>query len=208
MTTANQATLADAHRHLLADGAIQFDLPTFVQPKPSGWVNSVIDFFTWLSPAFPYIFWGAIALVGALIVYWLVQNRGSFGGWRRRVRTTSTHDDWRVDATVARALLAEAEALAAQGRYAEAARLLLQRSVEDIGTRLPEFLKPSLTARDIARAPALPENARPAFAAIARVVEVSAFGARAVTVEAWDQCRAAYARLVTPDAWAGSRQPA
>ena len=202
MAAANDAAIADAHRRLLADRQVQFDLPPYVPPKPPGWVEPTVRFFEWLSPAFTYIFWGAVALVVALVVYWLARNRDAFS-WRRRVKNgDAATTDYYVDADVGRALLAEAEALAAQGRFAEAARLLLKRSVADIGERVPQFLKPSLTARDIASAPALPENARPAFWAIARVVEVSAFGARAVTAEAWEACRAAYLRLFAPDSWA------
>jgi hypothetical protein len=122
--------------------------------------------------------------------------------WRRRRAEEDAEGDWRPDEGAARQLLAEAEALAAAGRYAEAARLLLHRSVEDIGRRLPDFLKPSLTARDIARSAELPGAARPAFAAIARVVEVSAFGSRAVSAEAWHQCREAYGRFALPASWA------
>ena len=200
--TANSQAVAAAHKRLLADTSIQFDLQPFVPPRPPGWIEPVVNFFKWLAPAFPYIFWGAVVLVVALVVYWLALNRDAFGwAWRAKRTTEAGSDAYHVDAHVARALLAEAEALAAEGRYAEAARLLLQHSVADIGERLPQFLKPSLTARDIAAAPALPDNARPAFTAIARVVEVSAFGARSVSADAWEQCRAAYARLVTPDNW-------
>lgn len=202
ITAAGDDALAQAHRRLLADPAIQFDLPAYVRPPTPGWIEAAIRFFRWLAPAFPYIFWAAIALTVALIAYWIVRNRDAVR-WRWRKRRAVEHpvEAWHVDAAVAAALLADAEGLAAQGRYAEAARLLLRRSVEDIGTRLPQFLKPSLTARDIASAPALPANAQPAFAAIARVVEVSAFGARSVSADAWEQCRAAYARLFAADSW-------
>ena len=204
MAAADDARLAEAHKRLLADSSIQFDLPAYVPPEPPKWIDPTVKFFKWLAPAFPWIFWGAIAIVVALIVYWLARNSDALRwGWRRKKDDTVV-EEWVVDADVGRALLGEAEALAAQGRYAEAARLLLRRSVADIGTRLPQLLKPSLTARDIASAPVLPDNARPAFSAIARVVEVSAFGTRAVTVDAWEQCRTAYARLVTPDSWAAA----
>ena len=200
--TANSQAIDAAHRRLLADSAIQFDLQPYVAPPPPGWIEPVVNFFKWLAPAFPYIFYGAAGLVVALIAYWLVRNRDGFGlDWLRRRKVEAPAPEYRIDADTGRALLADAEALAAQGRYAEAARLLLQHSVADIGERLPQFLKPSLTARDIAAAPALPDNARPAFTAIARVVEVSAFGARSVTADAWEGCRAAYARLFTAADW-------
>ena len=176
-------------------------------PKVPEWLQWLGDFLHWLSPAFPYIFWGAIAVAVLTILYFVLSNIDGFDWpWQRRAKGAATeNEEWRPEETAARALLAEAEALAAQGRYAEAARLLLQRSVKDISRRLPQFLKPSLTARDIAVAEELPGAARPAFDAIARVVEVSAFGSRAVNEAAWDDCRAAYARFATPATWSAPR---
>ena len=205
---AGGARMAEAHRRLLADSGTQFDLPVYAPSEPPAWLKAVgeffgalFKFFGWASPAGPYIFYGAIAVVVALVIWFLIANRGAFA-WSRRKRERDSASEWQPDAAQARALLADAEALAAEGRYAEAARLLLRRSVEDIAQRLPEFLKPSLTARDIAGAPALPDRARPAFAAIAKVVEVSAFGARSVGAAAWEECRAAYARFALPESWA------
>lgn len=198
--------IAAAHRALLADRSIQFDLPGIVQPKPPAWLEPLAAFVKWLSPAFPYIFWGAVALVALGILWFVVRNFTALEWpWRRRA-SESAEDSWQPEEGVARALLSEAEALAAEGRFAEAARLLLRRSVEDIARRLPQFLKPSLTARDIAGADALPGAAPPAFAAIARVVEVSAFGSRAVSADAWAECRAAYARFALPDSWATNHE--
>ncbi len=201
--------LESAHRALIADSSIQFDLPALVRPpKPPAWLEAIGSFLNWLAPAFPYIFWGAIIVALLIALYFVIRNFDGFEWqrYRRRNHVETEAEDWRPDEGVARALLAEAEDLAAQGRYAEAARLLLHRSVDDIAQRLPQFLKPSLTARDIAGAEALPGAARPAFAAIANVVEVSAFGSRAVTSEAWGECRAAYSRFAMPATWA--RTPA
>ena len=199
-----------AHRALIADKSIQFDFTRAAPPKPPKlpeWLQWLGDLLQWLAPAFPYIFWGAI-IVGVLtILYFALLNvDGIEWPWKRKA--TADYDalaDWRPEENAARALLADAEALAAQGRYAEAARLLLHRSVEDIARRLPQFLKPSLTARDIATADELPAPARPAFDAIARVVEVSAFGSRTVNAAAWEECRAAYARFATPATWSAPR---
>lgn len=199
-----------AHRALVADKSIQFDMAPFAPPPPPklpDWLEPLAEFLTWLSPAFPYIFWGAIAAVVLTILYFVLSNvDGIEWPWGRKGNAggNATIDEWRPEENEARALLAEAEALAAQGRYAEAARLLLLRSVEDISRRLPKFLKPSLTARDIAAAAELPGAARPAFEAIARVVEVSAFGSRSVNEAAWAECRAAYARFATPATWSAA----
>ncbi|UVO55683.1 DUF4129 domain-containing protein [Sphingomonas sp. SUN039] len=199
-----------AHRALIADKSIQFDLAPMASrtpPKLPEWLRWIGDFLQWLSPAFPYIFWGAIILAVLTVLYFVLSNVDGFEWpWARgsRDRNAVIEEDWRPEEGAARALLAEAEALAAQGRYAEAARLLLLRSVEDISRRLPQFLKPSLTARDIAAAQELPGAARPAFDAIARVVEVSAFGSRSVNEAAWAECRAAYARFATPATWSAA----
>lgn len=204
----SDARLAEVHRVLRADKSIQFDLPGIAPPpKPPEWLKPLMQFIEWMSPAFPYIFWGILALVALSILYLILTNIvGVEWPWRRnRAGTVAAEDDsWRPEEATARALLAEAEALAAEGRYAEAARLLLHRSIEDIAGRLPRFLQPSLTARDIASAGELPSAARPAFSAIARVVEVSAFGTRSVTADAWHDCREAYARFALPATWTPS----
>lgn len=197
--------LGAAHRALRADTSIQFDLPgRMPPPKPPAWLKPLLEFLEWLSPAFPYIFWGFVALAVLLILYFILSNVEGFEWpWQRRHRGDETvEDQWRPEEAAAREYLAEAEALAAQGRYAEAARLLLKRSVDDIARRLPQFLKPSLTARDIAGADELPGAARPAFSAIADVVEVSAFGSRGVSADAWAACREAYGRFALPATWA------
>jgi hypothetical protein len=197
--------LAHAHAKLVADKSTQFDLPAFVSPEIPSWIKPTGRFFGWLMPAFPYIFWGAVALVVALIAWFIVNEaRGMAFRWPWQKKPEADDEpEWAPEEHAARALLTEAETLAAAGSYAEAARLLLRRSVEDIARRRPEFLKPSLTARDISVADALPGGARKAFAAIARVVEVSAFGSASVTADAWAQCRAAYSEFALAGSWRG-----
>ena len=202
---ARDPEFAKAHARLIADTSTQFDLPKFVPPEIPSWIKPVSEFITWLAPAFPYIFWGAVALVVGLIAWFIFnESRGMTFRWPWQKKAVVEEEaDWQPDQNAARALLTEAEALAADGRYAEAARLLLRRSVEDIARRRPEFLKPSVTARDISVADAIPGGARNAFAAIARVVEVSAFGSASVSAEAWTQCRAAYGDFALAGSWRG-----
>lgn len=206
---ARDPEFARAHARLLKDGATQFDFPEFKPPEVPAWLKPLFEaigrFLEFIAPAVPYIFWTAVGL-GVAAILWLiireVAGTAFVWPWQRKA-LAPLDDDWRPDAAQARILLSEAEALAAQGRFAEAARLLLQRSVADIGERRPDFLKPSLTAREIARAEALPTPARSAFAAIARVVEVSAFGSAVVTADAWTQCRDAYGDFALAGAWRG-----
>ncbi len=203
---AGDTSIAAAHARLIADTSTQFDLPAFAPPQLPAWLKPLIEFLQSIAPAFPYFFWGAIA-IGVLLILWVVfTNTDGVGfAWfgRRKVAPSTADAAWQPDVAAARALLSEAEALAREGRYAEAARLLLRRSVEDIAERRPEFLKPSLTARDIAAAPAIPNAARGAFGAIARVVEISTFGSAALTAQAWDECRTAYGDFALAGAWHG-----
>lgn len=202
---ASDPAVAHAHAQLLADKATQFDFPSFEIPTPPAWLKPLAEFFQWLSPAFPYIFWTAAAIVVGLILWFIVREAQGMAfrwPWQKKPEA-EVEEAWQPDADAARALLAEAEAMAGDGRYAEAARLLLQHSVTDIARRRPEFLKPSLTARDIARADAIPSGARSAFGAIARVVEVSAFGSAKVTADAWAACRQAYGEFALAGAWRG-----
>ncbi|MGT2468752.1 DUF4129 domain-containing protein [Mesorhizobium atlanticum] len=78
--------------------------------------------------------------------------------------------------------------------------LLLRRSVADIATRIPDFLRPSLTARDIAAASSIPTRPRAAFSEIARIVEAALFARRPVGAEGWRQARGAYERFAFRDA--------
>ena len=79
----------------------------------------------------------------------------------------------------------------------------LFRSLEDIEDRLPDFLKPALTSRDIAAAPALPSPARSAFSAIAGIVERGLFAERPVDESGWTEARQAYERFAFGESWAG-----
>ena len=99
-------------------------------------------------------------------------------------------------------LLADADALAARGLYAEAAHILLLRSVQDIEKRQPNAVRVSLTTREIMALKALPDAARPAFSRIGRTVESSLFGGAPVDSDAFAECRQAYEAFALPDAWA------
>ena len=217
--------LAAAHAALKADPSIQFSLqPAPPPPEPPRWLRDLGEwlgealrpvgrFFDWLGsfmPDAPYarIFLWAVLALAALALAATVYQRIRYGEWRlpRRRRATSVEpgpeeETWAPEAAPARSWLREADALAAQGRYAEAVHHLLFRSIEDIGRRRPRLVQPALTSRELAAAEALPAPARSLFARIAGLVERSLFGGRAVEPGDWTAARAAYADLVLPGTW-------
>jgi hypothetical protein len=195
---------ADAHARVLADPQIQFALPHVVTPPTPAWLLRLAHA---LATAWPVLRIVGLVLMGlavlaliGLVGMRLLKLRWP---WSRADREDTLPEDpeWRPDAAPARALLAEADALAAAGRFAEAARLLLQRSVEDIMRRRPGLVRPATTSRDLAATPALPAAARSAFAAIGEVVETSLFADRGATAGAWDRARGAYADFALPGHW-------
>jgi uncharacterized membrane protein YraQ (UPF0718 family) len=189
---------------MLRAKGLQFDFAAGPRPsEPPGWLDWVAKAFHWLAPVLKWVFWIGLAVIAGLILYFLV--RELLGVRLRRRKGAAARPaaaDWRPDVGRARALLEDADRLAAEGCYDEAARLLLHRSVEDFQGRRPGAVRPALTSRDIAALPSMPAAARAAFAAIAAAVEASFFGARPLDAAAFATCRDAYERFAFPEAWA------
>ncbi len=217
---------AEAHRALRGDASIQFVLSRAKPPTPppewlralGRWLRDAFApvgrFLRWIGgfiPDAPYariILWTVIALAAAALLA-MVYERVRHGVWRlprRRARGVAAtadlvEEEWAPTEAPVRAWLQEADALAAEGRFADAIHLLLFRSVEDIRKRRPAAVRPALTSRELAAAPGVPASARALFARIAGKVEESLFGGRAVDAEQWAQARAAYADFALPGAW-------
>lgn len=194
-------TAADtAHTSLKADPSIQFDFPWFIaeQPRAPEWVRAVFralgQFIDWVGGGWTVIMWIAIALtVIALAIALFPPLRAWFLDRIARRGAVEATSGWAPEASVARALLVEADDLAATGRYDEAVRLLLHRSVEDIERWRGDPLRPSWTSRDIARIDALPDAARTVFGRIVADVERSLFAGHPLGEADWTRARADYA---------------
>lgn len=215
-----------AHGALLADPSIQFTLAAPAPPPEApAWLKAIGDAIAWVLspigrvlawiggffPQAPYarmLLWTALAALAAAVM-WMAVERVRYGEWRvprirRRVGVAADADAGEqslFDAAPVRAWLREADALAAVGRFAEAAHLLLFRSVEELARRRPSTVKPALTARELAAAPAIPTTARARFASIAALVERSLFGGRPVDAADWSTARAEYVELALPGSW-------
>lgn len=200
---ASDATFDSAHQALAADKAFQFEMKGIEPPPPPpGWLQPLIDALQAMGPVFKIVFWLGLAAI-VLAILWFIAREVIRIRLPAKTDKLNIHDDaWRPAPAAALALLSDADALAAEGRFAEAVHLLLLRSINDIDGRLPNTVRPALTARDIAGLSRLPAAARPAFDRIARVVESSLFGGRPVDRAAFADCRAAYEAFAFPQAWA------
>jgi hypothetical protein len=216
---------AEAYKALRGDPAVQFNLtPPRPEPEPPAWLKAVGEWLNhyvfepigkalqWIGsflPDAPYariLLWTVLA-AAALALAWAVYNRLRFGEWRLKLPRLAAasdipvEDEWVPDEAPARAWLEEADALAREGRYAEAIHHLLFRSIEDISRRRPNLVRPALTSREIGGAEAIPSRARDLFAAIARLVERSLFGGRPVGEKDWLEARGAYSDFALAGAW-------
>lgn len=176
-------------------------LPPYKVPKsdPPEWLTAIMRFLMkvfeplgrWLGSGWSLveIVLVILAVIGALWIIWTLLQR-----WRltRALAVPATAAPV-IDRAAALALLEDADALAAEGRFDEAVHLLLRRSVHHIAAARPDWLSPSSTAREISLIPGLPTAARQAFALIAREVEHSLYALRALAADDWHRAREAYA---------------
>src|SRR5690606_19168962 len=151
--------------------SLQFDLPHTAPPpvKPlidlSGLFRAIGHALEFAAPALKIVFWGGVALAALFVVVFVARAvLGLRLPGRRRSAGRVPAAEWRPDRTRARVLLEDADRLAGEGRFAEAAHLLLLRGVQDIQSHRPRAVAPALTSRDIAASPDLPDPVRPAFA--------------------------------------------
>lgn len=212
---AGSTAASDAARDwqsLRADDSIQYaPLPPIKPPVTPDWMKQLGRFlaevFGWIGDALHAIFgplagflglsWGTMRVVlialAILLVLYLLWRIAVPLLARLRPSPRPPEPEWAPDRAAAVALLEDADRLAAEGRYGEAAHLLLQRSVHHIAQARPDWLHPASTAREIATLPPLPERARRAFGVIAERVERSLFALRELTQADWTAARAAYA---------------
>ena len=218
MAGSGPTDLAALHQRLLRVPGLQFDFTTVKPPptiQPPWWLKPLEAVFKWLGevgkiaiapglPLFKVVFWVGLGLAVALLV-WVIVREVLGARWSRRRRNRGARPpapaDWAPDVLRARALLENADRLAAQGRFDLAVRLILHRGVEDMDARRPRLVRPAQTARELAGLASVPAAARAAFTRIAAIVEFTAFAGRPIDRAAFDQCRAAYEAFVAPEAW-------
>jgi len=199
---AAQDRLAETHAALKRDRSLQWEFTAApVEPPPKPGPSWLAALFEALGPLLYIVFWGGVVLIAALALWFLVREG------ERRLRGGRVKGPGAAPVVLppsearVRALLAEADRLAAEGRYAEAVHVLLFRGVDDIRDQRPELFRRAMTSREIASLSALPARARMHFGAIATVVERSFFGGRAVDAEGWARSRAEYEAFAARESW-------
>ncbi len=200
---AKTADAASAWRAIRADESIQF-APTEFKPDPPPqtpeWLAAFGRFLRkLLEPigeliglswgVLSYILIGLAALAAALLIWRIVAPLLE----ARRKSSVQAEADWVPEHAAAMALLEDADRLAGEGRFDEAAHLLLSRSVSQIAASKPDWVHPASTSREIAVHADLPDRARTTFTLIARQVERSRFALVPLNLSDWLGARAAYA---------------
>jgi len=217
MSTSERATaagdlVAKAHARLLADASLQFRFTPVMVSHPPGWLPGLLKMLNAFGPVLRILFWIVVAALVLALVYFIV--RGAMG-YRRRYKAVRLGgpslgpdpDSLRPQAGRARALLGEADRLAAEQRFEEAAHVLLFRTIEDLEGRRPRAVRPALTSRDIAALTEIPTPARVAFAIIADLVERSFFGGRSLSASEFATCRGAYTTFASSNSWTVGARP-
>lgn len=215
---------AQAWQAMRNDSAIQFNLaPAPSAPQPPEWLKAFFDWLGtvlepvgrllgWIASFFPgaafarLLLWTVLVVCAAALL-WAIYNRVRHQQWTLRLIRPApageleAAEDWVPEIAGARSWLEEADALAGEGRFADAIHHLLFRTIDDIASRRPALARPALTSRELAASKLIPERARELFSSIARLVEHSLFGGGAVSEGDWLRARNAYSGFALPSAW-------
>lgn len=188
-----------AHQALLDTRGLQFSFATAPEYTPPAWLKPLLEILAAMAPVLQYVFWGGLILGVLLLAYLLLGELLPDRLFRKSTSIIAT--DWRPEPATARALLDDADSLAAQGRFGEAIHLLLFRSIDDLAGRRPGVVRPALTSRDIADLDVLPSQPRAAFTRLAQAVERAFFGGQPVGAEVFDAARRDYEAFAFDAGW-------
>ncbi|MES1158345.1 MAG: hypothetical protein ABUL42_00470, partial [Terricaulis silvestris] len=184
---------AEAHRRLLADHTLQFHFEEAAKRPPPD-----PNAFKWLEALYPFfrvLFWIGVTALAVLVIYMIVREviaRWPTRGGAKKGEEALPVVEFRPTQARARALLEEADRLAREGRYGEAARVILHRSIDDMESTLSIPISPAMTSREIAGIERLSQRVRDVFSKIALAVEISLFGERDLSQAQYQECRALY----------------
>ena len=198
---------------LAADEDLQTERPEWTpepmqfktRSPPNAFFRAIAGFFQAISETVGYILMAVIAVAIAAALYFILGESLTLRGRQKLKKIEpdiSEMPDMRPEEAAAIALLEDADALAAAGRFAEAVHLLLFRSIGDIQEKQQGSVPRSLTAREIGTLDTLPGRVRAALSPIITIVERSFFGGREVDSDGWQAARQSYQDFAFGEAWA------
>lgn len=184
-----------AHAQLLADRNLQFDMAPMTPPEMPPWLEPLARFLQAIAPLLVWVFWGGVIITVLIVLYFIVSEivRRLPDRRPREDAATAAVPQYRPAPARARALLEQADKLAAEGKYSEAVRVLLHRSIDDLERVFSVRIGRDLTSREIAQLEPLSREGRSVFTRLARAVEISLFGGRLLNAEDFRSCRESYA---------------
>ncbi|MGD1876346.1 MAG: hypothetical protein ACFB13_02470 [Kiloniellaceae bacterium] len=151
------------------------------------------------------LFWVVIAAVAALVLFFLgnllldlARNRGVFKGNREK---PAAEDPLRVETPLRERrggdehTLAEADRLAAEGRFSEAIHLLLLVALDRLHRELGPRVAPAMTSREVLRLPALPGETVAPLTRMVQLSEINHFGGRLAAEPDYHRCRDDFLRF-------------
>ena len=177
----------DALRRLAADAVRRLDLQTEFLRQPEPLVRQI--------SLPPEVLW-FVVIVGVAVLLYAFRDMipalrfGRDGAW-----TPEEADTGELQTQPPAIALGAADALALQGRFAEAMHVLLLHALAVIRRRLDEPFADSMTSREILRSRQLPDSLRAPLREVVGRVEWSYFGEHPAADDDYAACRASFAAL-------------
>lgn len=138
------------------------------------------------------LLWTLLAVVVAMFVLSLVERLRYRGGEAAAAEPEPGDEGAAERAALVARPLGDAEALASQGRYAEAIHALLLRTIEELARSLPAGLPRAFTSREIVGRVPMPQSARGALSELVAAVELCYFGTGVPGAAEYQGCCARY----------------
>ncbi|RVU38665.1 hypothetical protein EOI86_05150 [Hwanghaeella grinnelliae] len=185
-------------REILSNGPYQTELD-LAKPREKqdlnwdwSWLSDLFSFSESMAPAMRAVLY--VLLIAGICLILFAVFRGLYGRFRPKIDTDEEIDDdagvtvrtRRFDGV---GTLNDADALAEAGRYSEAVRVLMFRSLEFLRSGIGDALFPFLTSREILLVSGLDADERDALRRIVAAEEISHFGETLLNAEAYRSCR-------------------
>ncbi|MEQ8356140.1 MAG: DUF4129 domain-containing protein [Kiloniellaceae bacterium] len=187
----DSAQIEDSRDRVLGDSRYQTERPAPEEPDD----KEPLRIPPWLVKT---VLWTVGIVVAGLVLYFLVNllldllnGRRAFGRDRGKTPAPAAVVETPVtlDAETRIRTLAEADALASEGRFAEAIHLLLLVALERLRRELGPRVAPAMTSREVLRLTPVPGAARDPLARMVALCEIKHFGGRAAGAPDYRTCR-------------------